>query len=121
MIIYTATCEEWDKIKGQTEFKSDDFYREGFIHCSYPQQTVWVLNKHFRNQEKVILLCIDPSRIKSKWVSEDLKENGEEFPHVYGDINVDAIIEVIHIQPSKDGLFYENDELRNIIDVMSAT
>jgi len=114
MIIYTATCEEWDRIKGQTEFTSDDFHREGFIHCSYPKQTLWVLNKHFRNEEKVILLCIDPKLLKSKWISEDLKGNGEEFPHIYGSINIDAIIKIIDIQPSENGLFYESDKLRDI-------
>ncbi|MCT4562792.1 MAG: DUF952 domain-containing protein [Maledivibacter sp.] len=119
MIIYTATCKEWDEIKKQTEFTSDDFSIEGFIHCSYPKQTVRVLNKHFKDEEKVILLCIDPRLLKSKWKSEDLKGNGEEFPHVYGNINIDAIVKVLDIQPSKYGLFHENSELRSIIESIS--
>lgn len=119
MIIYTATPEEWDKIKTQTEFKSHDYDKEEFIHCCYPNQTTWVLNKHYRNEEKVIILTIDPKLLKSKWLSEDLKGKGEEFPHVYGSINVDSIIEVFEISPSKDGLFYENDKLRNLIQTIS--
>lgn len=118
MIIYTATYEEWDEIRNQIEFFSDDYSTEGFIHCSYPQQTIWVLNKHFRNEEKVILLCIDPKLLKSKWISEDLKGKGEEFPHVYGSINIDAIVEVFNIQTSKDGLFYENDRLKRLIKAL---
>lgn len=119
MIIYTATCEEWDKIRTQTEFASEDFYREGLIHCSYPNQTVWVLNKHFRNLEKVILICIDPKLLKAEWISEDIKGEGEEFPHVYGNINTDAIVEVFDIKPSKSGLFYENDRLKILIKALS--
>ena len=119
MIIYTATCEEWDKIKTQTEFSSEDYSIEGFIHCSYPNQTVWVLNKHFRNQEKVMLLCIDPELLKSNWISEDLKSKGEEFPHIYGNINIDAIVEVFDIQSSIEGLFYGNDRLKSLIKAVS--
>lgn len=112
MIIYTATCGKWENIKEQTEFVSDDFDKAGFIHCSFPKQVVWVLNKHFRNEDKVLLLCIDPKLLKSKLINEDLKGLGEKFPHVYGSINTDSIVKVIVIYPSTDGLFHENDELR---------
>ncbi|WP_425449702.1 DUF952 domain-containing protein [Dethiothermospora halolimnae] len=109
MIIYTATYEEWNKIKDKDGFASKDLDTEGFIHCSYPRQTTGVLNKHFKNEKKVMLLCIDPDLLTSEWKSEDLKGKGEEFPHVYGEINTDSIIKVIEIKPSKDGVFYENN------------
>ncbi|WP_432665865.1 DUF952 domain-containing protein [Wukongibacter baidiensis] len=115
MIIYTATVEEWEKIKKQKEFISENFDEERFIHCSFPNQTLWVLNKHYKSEEKVILLCINPGLLKSNLVIEDLKGRGEEFPHIYGSVNVDAIEKTIEIYPSDDGKFYENGELKKLI------
>lgn len=115
MIIYIATWEEWSKIQKRDEFISESYHNEGFIHCSYPHQTIWVLNKHFRTEEKVILLCIDPNLLESELISEDLNGYGEEFPHIYGKINTEAIVKTIDIHRSADGLFYENVELSNIV------
>lgn len=117
MIVYTATVEEWKEIEKKEEFRSSDFDTEGFIHCSYPNQTIWVLNKHYKNEEKVILLCIDPKLLKTKLVTEDLKGKGEEFPHIYGSINKGSVVKVIDISPSSDGLFYENEELNELINM----
>ncbi len=116
MIIYTATPEEWEEIKYKEEFISQDFDTEGFIHCSNPDQTIWVLNKHFKHQEKMILLCIDPAVLKSKYIQEDLKGTGEKFPHVYGSINVDSIIKIIEIAIGENGIYFRNKQLTDLLN-----
>lgn len=116
MVIYTATIEEWEKIKKEKEFISENFDEEGFIHCSFPNQTTWVLNKHYKNEKKVMLLCINTELLKSNLVIEDLKGRGEEFPHIYGSINVDSIEKIIEISPAEDGNFHGNRELEELIE-----
>ena len=49
---------------------------------------------------------MDPSRSGSD----------EKFPQVYGKIDLDAIVEAFDIELSKDGLFYENDKLKKVIE-----
>lgn len=115
MIIYTARDIEWKKIKNKNEFFSDDYYREKFIHCSFPYQTIKVLNKHFIGEEIMLLLCINEKLLKSKYVVEDIKRRGEKFPHVYGSINSDSIIKVIKISSNLNEEFHENEELKKLI------
>ena len=114
MIIYTVSKKEWDIIKNEKQFYSKDYKKQGFIHCSKPNQTIWVLNKHFRNTKSVILVCIDEKKLNSKIIDEDLNNKGEKFPHIYGSINNDSIEKIIQIEPDSNGLFHENKELKNL-------
>ena len=41
---------------------------------------------------RVVVLRIDPDRLTSAVVVEDLVGSGEQFPHVYGPINLDAVV-----------------------------
>lgn len=107
MFIYTATPNEWEDIKTKKYFHDNRFHKEGFIHCSYPHQTLQVLNKHYKNDKTVILLVIDPEKLTSPWKLEDLKNKGESFPHVYGDINRDAVMETHKIHRGADGIFVQ--------------
>jgi uncharacterized protein (DUF952 family) len=78
---------------------ADDVYRaaslatEGFIHCSYGHQVVRVANLFYREAPTLLVLCIDPARLKSEVRDED-PGSGESFPHVYGPIERLAVLEV---------------------------
>ena len=57
--------------------------------------------------EKVKLLVIDPQRLTSelRWdPGADLAT--ELFPHVYGPINLDAVLQDIDFEPGPDGKFH---------------
>jgi uncharacterized protein (DUF952 family) len=108
MFIYTATPGEWKDIQTRTAFHDARFLKEGFIHCSYPEQTLRVLNKHYRKEKTVLLLVIDPGKLAVPWTSEDLKNRGEAFPHVYGPINLSAVVASHDIHRGDDGQFHED-------------
>lgn len=114
MIIYSATHDEWDRIKDKKSFVSDDYDKEGFIHCCYPKQCTWVLNKHYKKDKSVLLLAIDPELLTGRLVVEDTSGRGEGFPHVYGEINRDSVVKVIEIRQHDDGKYYDNDEVINL-------
>jgi uncharacterized protein (DUF952 family) len=75
----------------------DDFYEadslatEGFIHCSFAGQLDGVLERYYSGVERVIILEIDPSKLTSKLVEEP-STNNEIYPHIYGPINIDAVV-----------------------------
>ena len=55
----------------------------------------------------LVLLVIDPGRLASelRWdPGADLAT--ELFPHIYGPINLDAVVQVIDFEPAPDGKFH---------------
>ena len=64
---------------------------EGYIHCSFAEQITATAIRFYGDVEKVVLLEIDPDRLSSAVVSEDLAGSGEAFPHVYGPIDLTAV------------------------------
>jgi uncharacterized protein (DUF952 family) len=51
-----------------------------------------------------VLLGIDSSKVQAEIRYEEV--NGTEyFPHIYGALNTDAVIEVLDFEPSVDGHF----------------
>ncbi|PAB60701.1 DUF952 domain-containing protein [Anaeromicrobium sediminis] len=114
MIIYTATLKEWEEIKDKEYFQSSSLEQEGFIHCCYPKQTLWVLNKHYKGEESTWLLCIDEEKLTSELRVEDLKNMGEKFPHVYGKINVSSIINRVKIHRDNNGEYSITKELKEL-------
>jgi uncharacterized protein (DUF952 family) len=76
---------------------------EGFIHCSQPEQILDVANRFYQGIPGLILLWIDPKKITSeiRWEVVD----GVLFPHIYGPINLDAVISVTDIKPDDDGTY----------------
>ena len=80
--------------KGTYDFCS--LKREGFIHCSKESQYLRVANARFINEElPLVVLIIDSTKILSKIIYENLEGGTENFPHIYGPINLDAIIKAV--------------------------
>lgn len=68
---------------------------EGFIHCSFAHQVVATADRFYGDTDDVVLLHIDPDRLASPVVVEDLTGAGEAFPHVYGPIELGAVVDAI--------------------------
>ncbi|MFB8031109.1 DUF952 domain-containing protein [Streptomyces sp. NPDC056465] len=68
---------------------------EGFIHCSLPHQLPTVARALYgSDDEGLVVLVIDTGRLPSPVRYEALKPGGEEFPHLYGPLPVEAVVEV---------------------------
>jgi uncharacterized protein (DUF952 family) len=68
--------------------------QEGFIHCSADEgQVRGVLDRFYQGvDDQLVLLVIDPAKLTSELRHEPA--DGQVFPHVYGPLNLDAVIEV---------------------------
>ena len=77
----------------------------GFIHCSYAHQVTPVAETFYRGIAGLVLLVIDPVRLTAALQDEDLDGRGERFPHVYGPLNLDAVVDVLPLEPTEDGSF----------------
>ena len=72
---------------------------EGYIHCSFAGQVTATAARFYGDVDEVVVLRIDPDRLTSPVVVEDLAGSGEEFPHVYGPIDVHAVVEARRARP----------------------
>lgn len=102
MIFHIADRSEWQAQPDAYRHASLD--TEGFIHCSTAQQVAWVANSFFAGQSGLVLLWIDCDRLQSP-LRFDPVEGVGSFPHIYGTINRDAIVQVTDFAPNAAGEF----------------
>ena len=97
VIYHIATAEAWKKAAETGIYEHASLKEEGFIHCSLDHQLEGVLERYFSGQTGLLKLVIDTGKLTSKFVFDWSKTNTDTYPHVYGPINLDAVIEVIPI------------------------
>jgi uncharacterized protein (DUF952 family) len=71
--------------------------QEGFIHCSLRRQLPRVaafLYGSYTGPDELVVLVVDAERLGVPVRYESVEPGGEEFPHVYGPIPVDAVVDV---------------------------
>lgn len=104
MIFHITSRSQWQQAQLVGEYRADSLETEGFIHCSHATQIVWVANLFYRGAADLVLLQIDPAKLIAP-LQYDAIETGEKFPHIYGGLNLDAVVQVIDFPPQSDGTF----------------
>lgn len=103
MIIYHITTEqEWNQANLDGFYEAPSLHSEGFIHCSTEQQLDGVLERYFEGKTNLIKLVIDPLKLNSELRFEMSVSIKEAFPHVYGTVNLDAVIGVMAVDQSEE-------------------
>ncbi|HEX4189961.1 MAG TPA: DUF952 domain-containing protein [Marmoricola sp.] len=65
----------------------------GFIHASREDQWREVRRRFYAEvPEDLVLLEIDPARLIAELRIEEVPEAGDTFPHIYGPLNLDAVV-----------------------------
>ena len=117
-ILHLASKAAWLTSTEEGQYTPESLSSEGFIHCSTVSQIVGVANTFYRGQRELVLLVIDPTKLRAelKWEPPAEPEptharDGELFPHIYGLLNPDAVIKVLHFEPDAEGFFNLPQEL----------
>ena len=92
MLYHIVSRAEFDAARGPGVYVPAAFDREGFVHCSYLPQLVATANRIFAGRRDLIVLEIDPARLTSRIVDENLVGGAELYPHVYGAIPLEAVV-----------------------------
>lgn len=95
IIYHISTTSDWEKAKDQGYYEHPSLKDEGFIHCSQDHQLGPVLERYFEGQKDLVKLVIDTDKLTSKYVFDWSPSTADTFPHIYGPINLDAVIETI--------------------------
>lgn len=104
-IYYIATQQEFADAQVIGHLAPPSFYEEGFVHCSFADQTLGVAHKHFHGQECLLLLEIDRTKLAAPVIEENLSGGPDLYPHIYGILNLSAVQAVFAFSRSKDGRF----------------
>ena len=113
MIFHITSRTAWDEAQKRGDYRAEGFAKEGFIHCSTLAQVLPVANNFYKGQSDLILLEIEPTLLSAplKWepptggTPPPGVAEGDMFPHIYGPINLDAVIRVVEIISKPDGAF----------------
>lgn len=103
MILHIAADADWDA-RGET-YAPRGWESEGFVHCSDETQVVRTANRVFAGRRDLTLLEIDPELLSADLVWEDTAGAGEEFPHIYGPIEVGAVVSALPFAAGDNGRF----------------
>lgn len=105
IIMHLIPGDEWTKQRNNAFLYPDSLKTEGFIHCATRDQIMGALEFLYKEKVDLNLLCIDADLVNAQIVYEDLYKTGEDFPHIYGALNRNAVIEVIDFKPNERGVF----------------
>ena len=68
---------------------------EGFIHASQAAQVAGVANMFYRDSaDDLVVLVIDTGLVRAPVRYEDVPGADAPFPHIYGPLNTDAVVDV---------------------------
>ncbi len=99
MFIYHIVLPEvWERFKGRPSYQAVSLETEGFIHCSYENQLEAVIERYYSNTARLLVLKIDTAKLRSKLVEEH-STGGVAYPHLYGRINMDAVVSIEDRRP----------------------
>ena len=111
MIYHITSRRAWREAQQRGDYRVESLETEGFIHCSTGAQVLPVAEKYYAGQRGLFVLMIDPALLASdlKWeppsggTPPPGVPEGELFPHIYGPINLDAIVKVLDLETTPDG------------------
>jgi uncharacterized protein (DUF952 family) len=103
LLVHLCTRSAWLAAQGAGSYRAESLASAGFIHLSRTDQILKVANAFYRDLPDLILLWIDPTCLQAelRWETAD----ADVFPHLYGALNLEAVISVSKLHPDEDGIF----------------
>lgn len=98
-IYHLALVADWVAAKATGDYRISTLGRtleqEGFIHASREDQWRGIRQRFYAGvPEELVLLEIDPALLTAELRIEEVPEASDSFPHIYGPLNLDAVVEV---------------------------
>ena len=108
-IYHIAAAADWARAVRDGQYTMSTFGRaladEGFIHASQPAQVALVANAFYQGVPDLVLLVIDTERVASPIRYERVPGQDLPYPHIYGPLDTDAVVEARPFAPGPSGEF----------------
>jgi uncharacterized protein (DUF952 family) len=109
LIYHIAYGKDWDEAMAAGAYamstRGRTLAEQGFIHAGDAGQVAPVANMIYGSDEGLVILVIDRDRLVSEVRYEAVPGWDSPFPHIYGAINPDAVVEVRPLERGADGRF----------------
>ena len=99
-LFHITTREAWGAAKAQGAYRAPSLGSQGFIHLSTERQWPLTLRRFYAGQAGLVLLVLEADALSAEVRYE--AADGDQFPHLYGELNLDAVIEVRELE-SEEG------------------
>lgn len=96
-IYHVTTKKEWEAALEKKCYLPANFEQDGFIHCSIDRQVEGVLDRFYKGQNGLVKLKIEKVKVQRPILFELAVDLDELFPHIYGPLNLDSVVEVTEI------------------------
>ena len=108
LIFHLATVADWQAAEASgsytTSTRGVSLEQEGFIHLSRDSQAGMVLDNYYADAtEPLTLLTVDTNFLTSSWQFDEVLGAELSFPHIYGPLNPDAVVDVTPLTRDASG------------------
>ena len=109
LIFHIAATPDWQAALHSGEYvvstRGRSLDDEGFIHAATEAQVAPVANAFYRDDDNLLVLVIDPGRLQPGIRYEPVPGWETPFPHIYGPLNVDAVVRTLPLERNAEGTF----------------
>ena len=101
MIYKICPQDLWQEAEAEGLFKGAGIdHADGFIHFSTADQVAMTAHLHFNGVEGLVLVKVSTENLDVKW---EASRGGELFPHLYHDLELSFVTDVIPMPLDGDG------------------
>ncbi len=119
--------EEWRRAEAAGAYAPATLDHEGFIHLSTSDQLPRTAERFYAGRTDLVVVTVREDRLRAPLRHEPA--DGEDFPHLYGPLNLDAVIDVKPWRPARPGtderltelevrIAYQDDVIAALNDVV---
>ena len=108
IILHITTPEAWEAAQDSGWLTTPSLDDEGFIHCSTHAQLEATANRVFAGAGDLLLLEVETDELTSELRWERATDVGDDFPHIYGPLDVEAVMGTIDLPMRPDGSYRFN-------------
>ena len=109
LIYHITTGADWEQARRDGPYRLSTrgvtLAQEGFIHASTARQVPLVANAYYQGDSGLVVLVIDTELVEPEIRYEQPPGSGETFPHIYGPLNVAAVVSVLPLAADASGHF----------------
>ncbi len=106
-IFHLTTPQCWNDALASGDYpwstRGTRFEEVGFVHCSTWSQVENVALYVYPGELTLNLLVIDPTLVGAEVRYENIEGGSELFPHIYGPLPIDAVINVMTLNANTAG------------------
>ena len=92
---------DWIAIQDHQTYEPNSLKSDGFIHFSYKDQVCDTAARFYTGRTDLLVLKVDRKLLDSN-LQDDPVPGGGVFPHLYGPLNLTAVVSVLRLSLNSD-------------------